>query len=130
MTQGTEYPSYEDRLRELGRFILEKRKLQGDLSAALRYMKGGCKKEGDRLFSRVCCDRIRGSGFKLKGWRLRLDTRKKFFTIRVARHWHRLPREVVDAPGDIQDWAGWGSEQPDGAVGVPVHCRTVGADNL
>ena len=27
-----------------------------------------------------------------------MDIRKKGFTIRVTRHWHRLPREVVDAP--------------------------------
>ncbi|KFQ42671.1 hypothetical protein N333_13175, partial [Nestor notabilis] len=34
----------------------------------------------------------------LKEGRLRLDVRKKFFTMRVIKYWHRLPREVVDAP--------------------------------
>ena len=27
-----------------------------------------------------------------------MDIRKKFFTIRAVRYWHRLPRDVVDAP--------------------------------
>ena len=32
--------------------------------------------------------------------------------------------------GDIQGQAGWGSEQPDVAVGIPVHCRGVGLGGL
>ena len=27
-----------------------------------------------------------------------MDITKNFFVIKVARHWKRLPREVVDAP--------------------------------
>jgi len=49
---------------------------------SFQYLKGGCKKEGDRLTSRVCCGRTRGNDFKLKESSFRLDIRKTFFTIR------------------------------------------------
>ena len=54
MTHGMEHLPYMDRLRELGLFSLEKRRLRGDLIAAFQYLKGSFKKEGDRFFSRVC----------------------------------------------------------------------------
>ncbi|KFV39485.1 hypothetical protein N341_04531, partial [Tyto alba] len=38
------------------------------------------------------------NGFKLKEGRFRLAIRKELFTVRLVRHWHRLPREAVDAP--------------------------------
>jgi len=98
MIRGMEHLSCEHRLRELGLFSLEERRLWGDLIAAFQYLKGAYEKDGDRLLSRACCNRTRSNGFKLKERRFRLDRRKKFFTMRAVKHCHRLPREVVDAP--------------------------------
>jgi len=61
-----------------------------------------------------------------------LDIRKKVFYNKggeaLAQAAHRGGRNSFS--GDIQIQAGWGSEQSDLAVGIPVQCREVGAESL
>jgi len=97
MVRGLKHLSHEKRLRDLGLFSLEKRRLQGDFTAAFQYLKEAYKKDGGGLCPRACSDRTRGNGFKMKEDRFRLDVRMKFFTLRVLRHWNRLPIEAVAA---------------------------------
>ena len=60
MIRGLEHLSYEESLRELGLFSLEKRRLWGDLIVAFQCLKGVYKQEGKRLFTRVNSDREGG----------------------------------------------------------------------
>ncbi|GAB0205248.1 hypothetical protein GRJ2_002990400 [Grus japonensis] len=51
LIRGLEHLSCEDRLRELGLFSLEKRRLWGELIEAFQYLKGPYKKAGEGLFT-------------------------------------------------------------------------------
>ena len=52
---------------------------------------GAYRKAEEGLFIRVGCKKAQGSGFKLEEGGFRLDIRKKLFTMRVVRHWNRMP---------------------------------------
>ena len=73
MSRGLEHLIYEDGLRKLGLFSLEKRRLWSDLSAAFQDLKRAYEQEGSQLFTRLDNGRTRGNGCKLKEGRFRLD---------------------------------------------------------
>ncbi|KAK4828642.1 hypothetical protein QYF61_000290 [Mycteria americana] len=63
----------------------------------LEHLMEGAKRREPGSFQLVSSDRSRGNGHKLKHRRFPLNIRKHFFTERVTKHWHRLPREVVES---------------------------------
>jgi len=72
-------------------------KAQGDLINVYKFLKGGCREDRASHFS-VVPWRTRGSVHTSKHRRFPLNIRKHFFTVRVPKHWHRLPKEVVESP--------------------------------
>jgi len=56
---------YEERLRKLGLFSLERRRLRGDLIIMFQYLKRGYKEDGDSLFTRSHMEEMRCNGYKL-----------------------------------------------------------------
>ena len=98
MLPGMVGRSYEERLRDLRLFSLERRRLRGDLIETYKMIRGLDRVDSESLFPRMGMSTTRGHSFKLRGDIYRTDVRGRFFTQRVVKVWNALPATVVDSP--------------------------------
>ena len=120
MIRGLEHLYYEDRMRQLGLFSLEKRRLQGDLIAAFQYLEGAYGKDGEGLFVGECSDRTRGNSFKLKEGRFRLE-------ILYCEGGETCTSGCgCPLPGSVEGQVGWAFVQPNLVEAVPARGRGLG----
>jgi len=75
MLPGMEASSYEERLRELRLFSLERTRMRGDLIEVYKMVRGIDRVDSQILFPRVDVAITRGYNFKLSGERYRGDVK-------------------------------------------------------
>lgn len=92
---GLEHMAYVDRLRELGQFSVRTRRQREDFVEVFSYLKGDYREHIAWLFSGGCCRKSNSRSPKLCWGKICLHRRKNEVTMRVVKHWNRLPRVVV-----------------------------------
>ena len=76
MIRGLETKPYEERLKELGMFSLEHRRVRGDGIALFKYLKDRPTEEGRGLFSIIPECRTHNNGLRLQKARFQMNIRK------------------------------------------------------
>lgn len=89
--------SYEDRLKDLNMFSVERRMLRGDLIQVYKLFSGLDNLDPNIFFSLNTDNATRGHNFKIKKESCKLDIRKHFFSNRVVSSWNDLPQHVVNS---------------------------------
>src|SRR5664279_3936589 len=88
---------YQDRLKYLGLFSLERRRRRGDLIETFNILKQFDNVNPDQFFERSSTTNLRGHKLKLFKKRVSTTSRKNFISQRVINDWNDLPEEVVEA---------------------------------
>ena len=86
MIRGQQGRPYEERLRDLNLFSIQKRRLRGNLVASYKLVRGDQQALGKSLFPRALPGVTRNDGHKLAEGRFRLDIRRHYIIVRRATH--------------------------------------------
>ena len=87
---------YQRRLKALGLFTLETRRLRGQLIEVFKILRGFENIDYEHLFS-LNTSTTRNHGWKLSLKRFHRDTLGNFFTYKICNTWNKLPPKVVDS---------------------------------
>ena len=93
--------SYEDRLKQLNMYSLERRSMRGDMIQVYKMFNGLDDVDVNDFFCLDHSNRTRGHNFKIKKQNSRLDVRKNFFSNRVVTEWNDLPHSVVNSTSSL-----------------------------
>ena len=87
---------YEERLKELNLFSLEKRRMRGDLIEVFKMFRGFDNINISDYFDIDRERNTRNNGFKIIGKNFRSEESKHFFFNRIVNVWNSLPPQVVN----------------------------------
>ena len=98
MVKGLKKFTYETRLKRLGIYSLERRRLCGDLIKTVKILTGRERIDSSKFFElSETTSGLRGHSLKLYKQRCCTTVRHCFFSSRVINSWNRLPQDVVEA---------------------------------
>ena len=99
MVKGLKKLPYETRLKRLGIYTLERRRLRGDLIETFKILTGKERIDFKKFFELAdATSWLRGHSLKLYKPKCHTTLRQNFFSIRVINEWNKLPQSVIEAP--------------------------------
>jgi len=97
MVKGVRKLKYKDRLKQLGIYSLERRRLRGDLKEAYKTLSGKERLNKNKFFILAQDNHgLQGHSQKLFKPKCRTTATKTFFINRIINDWNNLPQEVID----------------------------------
>jgi len=99
LVKGLKPKSYEERLKSLGLYSLQQRRLRGDMIETFKILTGKERVDSQSFFQLATASHnLRGHSLKLFLPRCSTTVRKMFFSTRVVSHWNALPQHVIVSP--------------------------------